>query len=107
MPMLRLRPDAGPRQRHHASALVNISGFEMAHQPAAARKTHLVARALEIVRMDELQSAVPHHLVRTIAQDRKGARAYLDEIAHAGDDEDQIERRLENALIDGVGRLQL
>ena len=65
MPPHRLRPRAHPVQRHRLSVLVDVTGLEAAHLPSAPRRTHLVARAVEIVGMDELHRALPDHLGRT------------------------------------------
>ena len=48
-----------PGQRHRLAVLVEVARLEVAHLPAATRRAHLVARAVEIVGMDELDRAVP------------------------------------------------
>ena len=55
----RLRPCAGPVQRHRAAVLVDIACLEVALLPAAPRRAHLVAGVLEIVGVDELDGVWP------------------------------------------------
>ena len=62
VPPDRLGPGPHPCQHHRVAVLVDIARVEVAHLPAAPRRPHLLAGAVEIVRMDELDRAMPDHL---------------------------------------------
>jgi hypothetical protein len=78
-----LRPRSHPRQRHGLSVLVDVARFETADALPAPRRPHLVARAVEIVGMDEFNRAAPDHFRGGITQDGHAARADRDENSSA------------------------
>ena len=97
MPPHRLRPVSHPGQRHRVPVLVEVAGLEIAHLPAAPRQPHFVARAVEIVGMDEFDRGVPDHFRGLIAQDGHRAGADLDEGSLGVGYQDQVLRGLEDA----------
>ena len=72
---------------------------------AAARLAHFLARALEIVGEEEIRRAVADHLLRRVAEHGTRARADANEIAARVDHQDEIERGVEDALVDRADRL--
>jgi hypothetical protein len=99
-----LGPDAGPGERHDLAVLVHVARLEIAHRVAAARQPHLVARPLEIVGIEVLRGVPADEVFGLVAEERAHARAYLDDVALAVDDEDEIEGGFEDALVDAVRR---
>jgi hypothetical protein len=98
-------PHTGPPQGHDPAILVHVPALEVARLPAVARRAHLVSRAVEILRVQELCGAVPDHLVGVVPQDENRARADPNEGTPAIDNQDQIQRRFEDPLVDRVHRL--
>ena len=94
----RLRPCPHPGQRHGLAILVDIARLEVAHEPSVSRRPHLRARAVEIVGMDEFDRAMPDHFFRPVTQDGHRARADLNESSRGIRHQDEILRRLEDAL---------
>ena len=101
---VRLGPDPGPGDRHRVTVLVQVAAFERARERAAARAPHFVARALQIVGENEVRRAASVHVFRRMAEDRARARAHAHEVAALADHEDEVERGVEDALIDRADR---
>src|SRR5438445_414825 len=102
MLLLAGRPDPGPRQRNDSAVTVDVAALEVSHETATPRETHLVSRAVEVLGVEEIDGAAPDQLLRAIAEYRQRARADAQEIALAIDHQDEIERCLEDTLIDGA-----
>ena len=75
MLLLWLRPNAGPRQSHHAPVGVNVAAFKMTRQVSAPRLPHFLARALKILTVKELLRAMADHFIGAVAEDRLTAGA--------------------------------
>ena len=86
---------------------MEVAAFEAARELAAARLAHLVARAFEVVGEYEILCAVSDHLVRRIAENGARARADAEKIAAPVHHQDEIERGVEDALIDRADRFAL
>ena len=97
MPADRLRPGAGPVQRDGLAVLVDIARLEIALL-CPRRAARISLRVLfEIVGVDEFHRAVPDHVGGLIAEDRRGARADLDEIPRGVGHQDEVVRGIEDA----------
>src|SRR5205085_7722211 len=96
---------AFPGQRHRAAALVGVPALEIAAELAAPREPHVLACVFKIVRVDELLGATSDQLVGLVAENGERARADAQERAAAIDHQDQVERGVEDTLIDRVADL--
>ena len=96
--LIRLRPDAAPRERNRMPVLVDVAAIEIAHHPAAARSAHLMTRVVEVLVIDELRTALPDHLLGASIRGWAATRACLQDIASPVADHDQVERCVEDAL---------
>src|SRR5215213_199341 len=89
------------------AVLVDVSALEIAWRAATPRAAHVVARGAQIVREDELLRVAADDLFRPVSQDRPRTWADAQEDAMPVDDQDQVERRIEDALVDRARRLPL
>ncbi len=98
--LLGLRPHTDPGERHDLAVLAHVAAVEIAHGAALPRQPHLVAGVLEVVGVEELDGALSDQLFGVVAEDRSCARARANDGARPVDHDDELERKLEETLVD-------
>ena len=69
MALHRLRPGAHPVQRDLVTVVVVVARLEAALDRATPRRAHLAARLLEVIGVNELDGAVPDHVLRLVRRE--------------------------------------
>ena len=95
-----LRPHAAPGERHDAPVLVHVAAIEIAHGAAHGAQAHLVARVVEVSGGELERSRRPSR--RGGSRGWPGAGADAQDVAPPVDDHDEVERGLEQPLVDGA-----
>ncbi len=102
--LLQLEPRPAQGERHDAVVTVHIAAVEVSRGAALARRPYFLAGPLKVARMHERGTVAADHLLRTITEDRLGARADVDDGALAVDDQDEVERaRKQPPTLDDLG----
>ena len=76
---------------------MHVTGGKIAHLLAAAGKPHFVARGSEVVSNDEVGAAAADHFLRPVAENCKRTGADPKKISAAVGNQDEVQRRFENA----------
>src|SRR6185437_4734935 len=81
---------------------MDIAAFEIADLAAPAGLAHFIARIVEILGIEKFARAVARHFARLIAENGGGTRADAGQRAALVANQDQIERRIEDALVQRI-----
>src|SRR5581483_499547 len=105
----RFRPGTHPAQIHHMAILVDVAGLKVAHMMPAPGSAHLLARAFEIIGVNELDGAMADHFFRLIPENGHRTGTDLNESAVGVGNENQVLRRFEDplALLDFLAESRL